>query len=116
MTTRFKDFGGSKNESKEPVRFKLYNEEFFCKPAVQGKVLLELVSKTSEDNPAEMANIITEFFSKVLLPESAEKFNNLLEDEEKIVSVETLGEISSWLMEQYSNRPLVVPEPSSTGQ
>jgi hypothetical protein len=116
MTTRFRDFGGSKNENKEPVKFKLYNEEFFCKPAIQGKILLELVSKTSEDNPSEMANIITEFFSKVLLPESVEKFNNLLEDEEKIVSIETLGEISSWLMEQYSNRPLVVPEPSSTGQ
>jgi hypothetical protein len=116
MTTRFKDFGGSKNENKEPVKFKLYNEEFSCKPAVQGKVLLELVSKTSDDNPSEMAKIITEFFSKVLLPDSLEKFNTLLEDEEKIVSVETLGEISSWLMEQYSDRPLGGPEPSSSGQ
>jgi hypothetical protein len=116
MTTKFKDFGGSKNQNKEPVKFKIHDEEFSCRPAVQGKVLLELVSKTSEDNPAEMAKIISEFFSKALLPDSLEKFNKLLEDEEKIVSVETLGEISSWLMEQYSDRPLVVPEPSSSGQ
>jgi hypothetical protein len=116
MTTRFKDFGGFKDGKKDPVKFKLHDEDFVCKSAVQGKVLLDLVSKTSQDNPAEMAAIIGEFFKKVLEPESLVRFNSLLEDEEKIVSVETLGEISSWLMEQYSDRPLTEPEPSSTGQ
>lgn len=116
MTKRFKDFGGFKGGKKDPLNFKIYDEEFSCKPAVQGKLLLDLVAQTSEENPAEMAKIINEFFSKVLLPESLEKFNNLLMDEERIVSVETLGEISSWLMEQYSERPLTEPEPSSSGQ
>jgi hypothetical protein len=115
MTTRFKDFG-SGSVSKEPVKFKLHGEEFSCKPAIQGRVMLDLVAKSSDDNPSVVAKVIDEFFSSVLEEESLKNFNKLLEDKEKIVSVEVLGEISSWLIEQYSERPLVVPEPSSSGQ
>lgn len=115
MTTRFKDFG-SGSTSKDPVKFKLHGEEFTCKSAVQGKVMLDLVSRSSDSNPAVVAQVIDEFFGSVLEEDSLKRFNELLKHEEKIVSVETLGEISSWLVEQYSERPLVAPEPSSSGQ
>ena len=103
---RFKDFGSGVSEIvKEPLTFKLYGEEFKCMPNVQGKVMLELVADSSSDDPAVSARTLAMFFNKVLLSEDREKFNELLDSEDKIVSVETLSEISAWLIEQYTARP-----------
>ena len=60
--------------------------------------------------------LIDSFFAKALLPESLERFNALLTDPEKIVTVDTLGEIAGWLTEQYSGRPQQGPEQSASGQ
>jgi hypothetical protein len=104
--SRFKDFGSPENsEGLESFKFKLYNEEFQCKPKMQGKTLLKFASASSSDDSGESSKAITDFFDAVLLPESKERFNALLEDEYKIVSVETLGEILGWIVEAYSARP-----------
>jgi hypothetical protein len=50
---------------------------------------------------------MTEFFQQALLPESYERFNKLLEDPDTIVTVDVLGEVTGWLVEQYSARPTV---------
>jgi hypothetical protein len=50
------------------------------------------------------------FFEQVLLPESYTRFSALLESEDTIVTVETLGEISGWLVEVYAGRPEKEPE------
>ena len=111
--TRFKDFGaGSDTVAAEPLSFKLYGETFECLPKVQGKLLLDLVSETSDDDPAKQVGIIGKFFDRVLTDESMVRFNLLLNDKEKIVSVETLAEITSWLMEEYTGRPEGQPEVS----
>jgi hypothetical protein len=115
MTNRFKDFGGTTQEY-APLSFKIHGEEFQCRPAIQGKVLLSIVANSSEDDSAAVARTITEFFEKTLLPESYERFNTLLSDPDKIVTVETLGEITAWMVEEYSSRPTSQPEPSSSGQ
>jgi hypothetical protein len=108
--TRFKDFGsGSGDSAKEPLSFKLYDQEFFCKPSLQGKVLLDLVKKSGSEDGVAAAGVISEFFDKVLLSESIAPFNELLESE-KIVTVETLSEIISWLIEEYTERPNQQPE------
>jgi hypothetical protein len=60
--------------------------------------------------------MITQFFNHVLTDESYERFSALLEDKNRIVLVETLSEIVSWLMVEYTNRPEKQPEDSSTGQ
>jgi len=114
---RFRDFGGG-NAITEPISFKLHNEEFNCRPSLQGKVLLEMAAAAqgTENDTAAAASMIDSFFSKALLPESLERFNNLLNDPEKIVTVETLGEIAGWLTEQYSGRPQQGPEHSASGQ
>jgi hypothetical protein len=62
------------------------------------------------------AKVITSFFSTVLLDESYERFEALIQDPEKIVTVETLGEITAWLVEEYTGRPTQRPEPSLSGQ
>lgn len=111
MSSRFKDFGsGSAVEEKEPIVFKLHDEEFTCIPALQGKVLMDLVSRSQSEDPAESIGVINSFFSSALTDESLERFNALLEDKERIVNMETLGEIIAWLVEEYSGRPNQQPE------
>jgi len=112
MTNRFKDFGSGSKAEDTPLTFKLHGEEFECRPAVQGKVLLDLVSNSNEDDGAAMAKTIDRFFEITLLPESLERFHALSEDPDRIVTVETLGEITGWLVEQYSGRPQPGPEDS----
>ena len=113
---KFKDFGsGAGTGAKEPVSFTLHGESFECRQALQGKIILDLVARSSSENASDAAKVIDDFFSSVLLPESLTRFNNLLKDPDKIVDVETLGEISSWLVEVYTSRPTVGPEVSSIG-
>ena len=107
--SRFKDFGSPLSEdAKQSLSFKLYDEEFSCRPAIQGKVLLQFASSSGSDNAADSTEAILGFFKIALLPESHERFERLIEDPDKIVSVETLGEIISWILETYSNRPTQV--------
>jgi hypothetical protein len=113
IMTKFKDFGsGNSTGEKEPVSFKLHGETFECRAELQGKVLLDLVASSASENGADAAKTINDFFKQVLLPESYERFNTLLVDPERIVSVDTLGEISGWLVENYAARPEAEPEVS----
>lgn len=108
---KFKDFGSaSDNSDKEPISFKLNGEEFHCVTALPGKILLDIVAKSSSDDAGDQASVINDFFSQVLLDESLERFNVLITDKEKVVSTETLGEITGWLIEQYADRPNPQPE------
>jgi hypothetical protein len=109
--TRFKDFGsGADSADIEPLAFKLHGEDFFCRPQLQGKILLNLVANTNSDDPVEAARTINKFFDFVLTNESKEPFNNLLEDPDRMVSVDTLSEIVTWLIEEYTARPNQQPE------
>lgn len=109
--SKFKDFGSGPDLSDvEPVTFQLHGETFTCVKAVQGKVLLSLVKNASDNDPAVAANTIEEFFSRVLTEESLVRFNELLLDKDRIVSVEKLGEITGWIVEQLTNRPEAQPE------
>ena len=78
---------------------------------------MDMVATAQSGNESAIANnLIETFFSKALIEESLVRFNALLEDSEKIVTVETLGELTSWLVEQYSSRPTPGPEDSLSGQ
>jgi hypothetical protein len=116
MTTRFKDFGTGSLTATEPVSFKLYGEDFQCRTALQGKAILEMAALSSGENAGDAAAAIGKFFEKALQEESYERFQKLLDDPDKIVSVESLAEISGWLIEQYSSRPISGPEQSVNGQ
>lgn len=114
---RFKDFGAPFDaDSAEKVVFKIYDEEFACYPQLQGKVLLEFVKNSNSEDLVDSVTAVTDFFQKVLVPESFERFEALANDPNRIVSVSTLAEIVSWVMEQYSDRPTTGSERSSTGE
>ena len=110
IMSKFKDFGSPQVEVADPISFKLYDEEFFCAPAVQGRVLLSIVRDTGSEDPAVIAGVTDKFFGYVLTDESLERFNALTTDKNTVVSVDTLGEIVGWLVEQYSDRPNQQPE------
>lgn len=116
MTDRFKDFGSSTTENAEPISFKIHGEEFHCVPKMQGKFLLSMVSKSQSEDPLAAASLIGDFFAQALTDESLERFNTLTDGKDRVVTVETLGEIVSWLTEVYSSRPNQQPEGSSSGQ
>lgn len=108
---KFKDFGVGKDSTvAEDVSFKLHGEDFNCVKQIQGKVLLDLIAKSSSDDPSVSAEIMSGFFKNVLTDESYKRFDKLVHDKEKIVHVETLSEIVGWLIEQYSERPEAQPE------
>jgi len=111
--TKYRDFGSGKNTGeKEPVTFKIHGEDFSCREELQGKTLLDLVAQSGADDPAQAAKTIGNFFENVLVPESYERFNKLITSPDKIVTVETLAEISGWLVELYAGRPEEEPKVS----
>ena len=112
MTNRFKDFGSGSSVETTPLSFKLHGEEFHCVPAVQGKLMLDLAANSGDGDPVKAAQVIDKFFGQVLLEESFTRFDALLNDKDKIVAVETLAEITAWLVEEYSGRPTERPEVS----
>lgn len=112
---RHKDFGSGDTPA-EPLDFSLFGEKFDCYPKVPGKFLLDLAKNSDTDDAAASAAVIETFFSQVLKEESLTRFNALIEDKERVVEVETLAEIVSWLMEEYAGRPEKQPEASSTGR
>lgn len=114
--TRFKDFGTGDAVSEEPLEFSLHGETFSCRPALQGKFLLELVKQSAGDDVGSSANAVTSFFAEVLLPESYERFQALTVDPDRIVSVETLSEIVGWLVGEYTDRPTEPRANSSSGE
>ncbi len=102
---RFKDFGSPAANKTEPLRFRLYGEDFTAVANIQGKTLMGLVKNSNTEDPAASADMIFDFYNTVLIPESRERFNRLIESQENIVPVETLAEIVGWLVEEYSGRP-----------
>lgn len=114
--SRFKDFGAGQETSTEPLSFSLHGETFECRPALQGKFLLDLVASSSGDDPGSSAAVVGKFFNQVLVPESFTRFEALSKDPDRIVSVETLGEITGWLVGEYSGRPTTAQENSSSGE
>lgn len=114
MTTkkRFKDFGQGVENNAAPISFKLKGEEFHAVAEIPGGALIDLVKNSASEDAATSIGVVTEFFSAVLTEESYERFEKLIHDKKRIVTTETLGEITSWLMEEYTNRPEAPSEDS----
>jgi hypothetical protein len=109
---RFKDFGSGDSANAEPIVFKLYGEEFTCIPSIQGKVLLEIVSDSASDDVVKSSAVTLRFFRSVLNHDSMVRFDALLDSKDTVVSLETLTDISAWLIEEYTSRPEAQPEAS----
>jgi hypothetical protein len=111
---RHKSFKVKNIDDAEPLTFDLGGEEFNCYPEVQGKTILDIMRVASEGDEdtrgVMMAVSVLTFFEKVMPPEEYERFGKLMEYPKRIVPMDTLSEIMSWLIEEYTDRPT---EPSS---
>lgn len=109
---RFKDFGSGNGVEATPLSFKIHGEEFHCVTQVQGKLMLDLVAESGSEDPAKSAGIVNKFFKQILQDESWTRFESLIESKDRVVTVETLAEITAWLVEEYTGRPTSGPEVS----
>jgi len=104
--SRFKDFGKTQTlDDFPPLGFALNGEEFVCRPAVAGAVLLDFVRRADSNSGGMAADAIVEFLEDSLEENDKERFVAMIRDPEVIVEVDTLGEIAGWLIEQYTSRP-----------
>lgn len=114
---RYKKFsGGTKITDFEPLTFSLNDEEFTCQRAIPGAVLLEFVKDAAGGDGASSAKALYNFLEASMSAEEYARLDKILKDPEVIIDIEVIGEIVSWLVEEYSDRPTTRPEDSSTGQ
>lgn len=114
---RFKKFsGGVDIDSFEPLSFNLNEHEFTAKPAIPGAVLLEFVRDADSDSGADSAKALYNFLEKALDEKEYARLQGVLHDPKIIINIEIIGEIVSWLVEEYSARPTQQPEDSLNGQ
>jgi len=102
---RHKNFGSPKNESLEPLTFDLYDETFTAYPEIQGAKLLDFSRLVGSDDQSASTGALLDFFETVLEKDSYERMQELWDDPERIVPIETLSDIISWLVEEYTDRP-----------
>lgn len=113
--TRHKDFGSPRTMADyKPVTFTLADQEFTCKPAVQGAVLLKFIADADSNQGGRAADAMRNFFRDVMGDEEVERFYALIDGDDYIFDMEALAEITSWLVETYSARP-TEPSKSSSG-
>jgi hypothetical protein len=119
MTTdmRHKNFGKPRTMADyAPVTFTLADQEFTCKSAVQGSVLLKFIADADSNQGGRAAEAMREFFRNVMDKEEVERFYALIDGDEYIFDMESLAEITSWLVETYSARPTEPSKPLSGGR
>lgn len=113
-TPHFRDFG-SPVSTDEPVVFALYGEQFQCIPAMQGTEMIQVITEAVSEDAATNTRAILDFFGRVLRPEDRERFNALTTSEDRIVPMDTLTDIMSWLSEVYTGRPTEPQSSSPSG-
>ena len=113
---RHKSFaGGTKISEFEPLNFSLNSEEFSCHPAIPGAVLLEFV-RDADSGTGDSAKALYNFLASAMPEDEYARLQKTLRNPEVIIEIETIGEIVSWLVEEYASRPTQRPENSSNGE
>ena len=114
---RTKVFSGGTDISEfEDLEFELNGTKFSCLPAIQGSVLLEFIRDADSDDGAGGAKALYNFLESSMVEEEYKKLQEVLHDPKIIIDIELIGEIVSWLVEEYGSRPTTRPEVSEDGQ
>ena len=117
-TAKFKDFGSSQiidTTEFEEITFALDGETFTCHPALPCAALLEFVSDADSGQGGRASESIIRFFQVAMSESEYERFLAFVKRPNRVTPVETLAEISTWLVEVYSDRPTKLPSASPTG-
>ena len=117
MSGRTRNFGAAKSVSEfPPLEFVLNNDTFKCRPAVPGRVILQFVADADSDEGGKAALAIDQFLKSSMVETEYARFKTLVDDPDTIVSMETLGEIVGWLVEEYTARPSQAPSSLDSGR
>jgi hypothetical protein len=105
-STRFKDFGKTQAlDEYEPLGFALNGDDFSCRPALAGAVLLDFVRRADSDSGGVAAEAIIQFLEDSLEDADRDRFVAMIRSDDVIVEMDVLGDIAGWLIEQYTTRP-----------
>lgn len=118
MSGRHKSFDVKKMDPSvrnDRITFELADKEFKCRAVLPGWLLLKFVAMSATDKRGSDAGALFQFFRDVLEPASYDEFETLVSGDEYMIEMETLGEISSWLIGEYTNRPTQPQSPSVNG-
>lgn len=118
MSGRHKSFDVKKMDPatrNDRISFDLAGETFYCRAVLPGWLLLKFIALSSRDVRGADASALYTLFQDVLEPESYVRFDTLMKSDEYIIEMETLGDISTWLIGEYSNRPTQPQSPSANG-
>lgn len=107
--------GGTPISEFAPIEFDLNDQTFKCKPALQGAVLLEFVAKADGDSGGAAAGALYGFFEDAMEESEYVRFRDYLKRDDLIIDMEVIGEVASWLVEEYTARPTQPSESSDTG-
>ena len=117
-SARFKDFGSDQiidTTEYEAVTFRLDGQNFTCYSMIPGSALLEFVSDADSGEGGRASESILRFFKAAMTDEEYTRFYALIKRADRVTPMETLAEISTWLVEVYSERPTKLPSASPTG-
>jgi hypothetical protein len=117
-TARFKDFGSDQiqeTDTYEPVTFRLDGEVFTCYSVIPGSAMLEFVSDADSGEGGRASESILRFFKAAMTEVEYERFATFIRREKRVTPIDLLAEISTWLVEVYSDRPTLLPSASPDG-
>lgn len=117
LTKRHKSFPTRKATpiAESDLDFELGDQTYVCYQEIQGSVILNFIA-AADESPAKAGAQIMEFFKHALPPEEHAKFLVQVESPEEIIEMETLSEIVSFLIGEYTTgRPTQASESSDAG-
>jgi hypothetical protein len=83
-------------------------------PEMQGVALTDMVAALKE-NQMFVASQIVEFIGQCLIEEDVPRFRKLTHSKDVVIQLDLLGNIMTWLVEEYANRPTEAPSGSPNG-
>jgi hypothetical protein len=108
-------------------QFRIDDDVFQCAKAIPAGIAKKIgkiarsINTGDESNTDEQLDVVGELLDMILLPESAELFARRMLDPLKPISLNQVGDVLGWLMEEYGGRPtqpsdnsLAPPTPSGT--
>jgi hypothetical protein len=117
MTIKEKAFGGSPIPGGVPPMIMTINDQQFrVRGSISGLRLLMLIkAMDGSSDDTDSATEMIKFIEFAALTEDRDRLMNYLLESDPPVPLTTLTEIITWLIGEYSGKPIESPEPSSGG-
>jgi hypothetical protein len=103
-TRKIKSFtSAEKTPTVEPIPFELEGETFEAYGQVPGAVLLDFIKASTQEDSSGTAGAIQDYLKSSMDAENFKRFNKLVRDPEKIIQLQVLADIVSYLIEERSD-------------